>query len=206
MSRGSVVSSDEFKRRSSIQDEPPRRGACRVLRDARVIQPGGAGTKPSPASSLNCCRIRASRLRRDAVTRLSAAGEGTARANRLQGRPAPDSTTWREGDDLMSQSNVRANHRHAVAPSAPAEVHCAPTPPSADGSALPSPGPAPGERSGDQPARPVNAPGRSLDAIMQAFRQQRRLTQAQGSPAAVIADILSRTGGGSLLADLKRHD
>ncbi len=106
----------------------------------------------------------------------------------------------------MSQSNVRATHRHPIATSAPTEVHCAPPAPPADSPTVPSATAAPDERSGDQTARPVKAPGRSLDAVMEAFRQQRRLTQAQGSPAAVIADIVARTGCGSLLADLKRHD
>ncbi len=50
--------------------------------------------------------------------------------------------------------------------------------------------------------RTIRPPGARLDDVMGAFREQRRLEQAEGPCAGVIETVLARRGTGSLAADL----
>lgn len=105
-----------------------------------------------------------------------------------------------------SNSERDAVCANPVAPANPAEVFCAP----------PCAAPAPetelpaasGHRAAARDAaanRAPGPPGRALDEVMRAFREERRLAQAEGEPSAVISQILARVGNGSLAADLAKR-
>lgn len=55
-----------------------------------------------------------------------------------------------------------------------------------------------------RPARALPPPGRPLEQIMRAFREQRRIEQEEGPGALVIETVLAARGPGSLAADLAR--
>lgn len=105
----------------------------------------------------------------------------------------------------MPHENLKTNHAGAptIAPVAPAEILCAPSetaPPD-----HPDHPPAPGATRDAKAAatrRTTHPPGRSLDEVMRAFREQRRITKTEGQAGAVIAHIVAQTGQGSLLSDL----
>lgn len=108
----------------------------------------------------------------------------------------------------MPHRNVQTTHPGAssLAPPPPAQVLCEPV------ESLPAANPdAAGSNSADldprarSANRTPNPPGQSLDAIMRAFRQQRRLTQEEGSSSVVIRQILAKDGPGSLLSDLSQQ-
>lgn len=90
-----------------------------------------------------------------------------------------------------------------IAPALPTQVHCDPREALSTG----HPDAAGANRAtcdalAQQASHPPHPKGRSLEEVMRAFREQVRLTQEEGTPGAVIRQILAKSGPGSLTADL----
>gem|GEM_PF-4740780 len=105
----------------------------------------------------------------------------------------------------MPHESIKTNHAGAptIAPAAPAEILCAPSETaSPDHSDDPAAVGAARNSRAQAIGRATHPPGRSLEEVMRAFREQRRITKAEGQAGAVIAHIVARTGQGSLLSDL----
>jgi len=117
-------------------------------------------------------------------------------------------SSWREGDVSVPHRHVRTFDPGAssLAPAQPAQVLCTPVEsmPADHAHAAGSSSAAP-EPPASGAGRTPNPPGRSVDEVMRAFREQRRLAKEEGSPSVVIRHILAKAGPGSLLSDLAQQ-